>query len=244
MEKLINFCKEKYKILIPVMVVIVLLITIFFLYKEYNYENSKQKEEVNVYQYYGGIKTEYTAVVTYNLKDAIVGLDAKDKKIEYDSKPVYYMDSKKVLFPNEMTAVFPLKDSGQYRLYKYATYYKEDELHYIKNNVDLDNVSHFFLYDGKDMFFFPEEVVLNINGKEYKKLGEMSYVTVVGGLTLIYYDTTTETSEVIELDNDVVTVTNDIINLNINERNYLSFGKKILLFRPNNLNPLSKMIDK
>ena len=94
------------------------------------------------------------------------------------------------------------------------------------------------------MLFFPEEVTLNINNKEYKKLGAMSYVTVVGGLTLIYYDTDTDSSEVIELDNDIVTVTNDIINVNINERKYLSFGKEILLFRPNNLNPLSKMIDK
>lgn len=244
MEKIISFCKEKYKILIPVMVGIVLLITLFFLYKEYNYENTKKKEEISVYQYFGGIKTEYTAVVTYNLKDAIVGLNSKNKKIEYDSKPVYYMEEDKVLFPNEMTVVFPLYDGGQYRLYKYATYYVDEELHYIKNNVDVDNVSNFFLYDGKDMFFFPEEVTLNINNKEYIKLGAKSYVSVVGGLTLIYYDTSTEKSEVIELDKDVVTVTNDIINLNINERYYLSFGKKILLFSPNNLNPLSKMIDK
>lgn len=244
MEKIINFCKEKYKLLIPAMVGVVLLITLFFLYQEYNYENTKKKEEINVYQYFGGLKTEYTAIVTYNLKDSIVGLESKDKKIEYDSKPVYYKDSNKILFPNEMTVVFPLRDGGQYKLYKYATYYKEEDLHYIKNNVDVDNVSHFFLYDGKDMFFFPEEVTLNINNKEYKKLGAMSYVTVVGGLTLIYYDTDTDSSEVIELDNDIVTVTNDIINVNINERKYLSFGKEILLFRPNNLNPLSKMIDK
>ena len=229
MEKIINFCKEKYKLLIPAMVGVVLLITLFFLYQEYNYENTKKKEEINVYQYFGGLKTEYTAIVTYNLKDSIVGLESKDKKIEYDSKPVYYKDSNKILFPNEMTVVFPLRDSGQYKLYKYATYYKEEDLHYIKNNVDVDNFSHFFLYDGKDMLFFPEEVTLNINNKEYN---------------FIYYDTNTDSSEVIELDNDIVTVTNDIINVNINERKYLSFGKEILLFRPNNLNPLSKMIDK
>ena len=244
MEKIINFCKEKYKILIPVMVGVVLLITLFFLYKEYNYENTRKKVEIGVYQYFGGIKTEYTAIVTYNLKDAIVGLRSKDRKVEYDSKPVYYREEDKVLFPSEMTVVFPLYDGGQYKSYKYATYYKEDGLHYIKNNVDIVNVSNFFLYDGKDLFFFPEETVLNINGKEYKKLGAKSYVSVVGGVTLIYYDTTSDKSEVIELDKDVVTVTNDILNVNITDKDYISFGREVILFTPNYLNPVSKMIDK
>lgn len=244
MKKIIDFCKDKYKILIPVMVLIVLLTTVFFLYKEYRYENTKNKKEFSVYQYFGGVKTEYTAIVTYNLKDIIVGIESKEKKIEYDSKPVYYAEEDMVLFPSEMTAVFPLKNGMQYKLYKYATYYKENDLHYIKNTTDVSNQSHFFLYDGKDLFFFPDEVTLNINDKEYKKLGSMSYVTVVGGATLIYYDTATDSSEVIELDKDTVTVSSKNINVNITEKYCLSFGNKVLLFSPNNLNPISKVIDK
>jgi len=244
MKKIINFCQENYKILIPVMVGIVLLVTVFFLYREYKYDNTRNKKEFSVYQYFGGMKSEYTAIVTYNLKEAIVDLKAKDKKIEYDSIPVYYKDNENVLFPNEMTIVFPLRDGSQYRLYKYATYYKEDNLHYIKNNIDTGEYNYFFLYDGKDVFFFPEETTLKINNKEYKKLGERSYVTVVGGATLIYYDTATDTSEVIELDGDTVTVVNDNMDVNVSERYFLSFGKKILLFSPDNLNPVFKTIDK
>ena len=244
MKKIINFCQENYKILIPVMVGIVLLVTVFFLYREYKYDNTRNKKEFSVYQYFGGMKSEYTAIVTYNLKEAIVDLKAKDKKIEYDSIPVYYKDNENVLFPNEMTIVFPLRDGSQYRLYKYATYYKEDNLHYIKNNIDTGEYNYFFLYDGKDVFFFPEETTLKINNKEYKKLGERSYVTVVGGATLIYYDTATDTSEVIELDGDTVTVVNDNMDVNVSERYFLSFGKKILLFNPDNLNPVFKTIDK
>ena len=244
MKKIINFCQENYKILIPVMVGIVLLVTVFFLYREYKYDNTRNKKEFSVYQYFGGMKSEYTAIVTYNLKEAIVDLKAKDKKIEYDSIPVYYKDNENVLFPNEMTIVFPLRDGSQYRLYKYATYYKEDNLHYIKNNINTGEYNYFFLYDGKDVFFFPEETTLKINNKEYKKLGERSYVTVVGGATLIYYDTATDTSEVIELDGDTVTVVNDNMDVNVSERYFLSFGKKILLFSPDNLNPVFKTIDK
>lgn len=243
MKKIINFCKEKYKVLIPVMVAIVLLVTMFFLYREYKYDNTRNKKEINVFQYFGGMKTEYTAIVTYNLKNSIVDLKSKDKKIEYDSIPVYFNDEDKVIFPQEMTIVFPLRDGSQFKLYKYATYYKEDNLHYIKNNIDTGNYNYFFLYDGKDVFFFPEEVTLKIDGKDYKQLGAKSYVTVVGGLTLIYYDTSMDTSEVIELNGDTVTVVNDNLDVNVSERYFTSFGKKILLFTPDNLNPVFKTID-
>lgn len=243
MRKIIDFCKEKYKILIPIMVAIVLLVTIFFLYREYKYDNTRKKDEIEVFQYFGGMKNEYTAIITYNLKDSVVNLESKNKKIEYDSIPVYFKDEDKVLFPHEMTIVFPLREGSQFKLYKYAIYYKDDNLHYIKNNTDLGNYNYFFLYDGKDVFFFPDEVTLRIDGKDYKQLGEKSYVSVVGGLTLIYYDTATDSSEVIELDGRMVTVVNDNMDVNISERYCMSFGKKVLLFTPDNLKPVFKTID-
>lgn len=244
MKNIVNFCKEKYKILIPIMVAIVLFVTIFFLYREYKYDNTRNKEEVAVFQYFGGMKIDYTAIITYNLKNSIVGLEAKNKKIGYNTLPVYYNDLEKVIFPQEMNIVFPLREGSQFKLYKYATYYNDDNIHYIKNNTDLGIYDYFFLYDGKDVFFFPDEVTLKINDREHKKLGSMSYVSVVGGLTLIYYDTASETSEVIELDGDVVTVESEHVNVNISERYCLSFGKKVLLMSPNNLNPVFKTIDK
>lgn len=244
MKKIIDFCKDKYKLLIPIMVGIVLLITIFFFYREYEYDNTRDKQEISVFQYYGGIKTEYTAIVTYNLKGSIVDLEAKDKKIEYDSMPVYYHDMSKVIFPREMNIVFPLREGSQFKLYQYATYYYENPLHYIKNNTDISYYDFFFLYDGNDLFFFPEETTLKINDKEYKELGAMSYVSVVGGMTLIYYDTATDTSEVIELDGDIVSVTGNHIDVNISERYCMAFDDKVLLMSPNNLSPVFKTIDK
>ena len=72
----------------------------------------------------------------------------------------------------------------------------------------------------------------------------MSYVRVVGGLTLIYYDTETETSEVMELDGKNVSVTNDVIKLNVTDKYFYYFSNKVLLMKPNNLNPVFKTIDK
>ena len=62
-------------------------------------------------------------------------------------------------------------------------------------------------------------------------------------LTLIYYDKTTDSSEVIELNGRMVTVSNDNIDVNINEKYFISFGKKVLLFTPDNLKPVFKTID-
>ena len=42
-------------------------------------------------------------------------------------------DMKKVLFPSEMLAAFPLREGSQYKLYKYATYENIDSIHTIKN---------------------------------------------------------------------------------------------------------------
>jgi len=244
MKKFKDFCYKEYKILIPVMVVILLLVVMIFFYKEYQYDNYRNKVDERVYQYFGGFKNEYIAQVTYNLKDAIVDVKPKDAKIEYDGTPIYYSDEEKMLFPREMTIVFPLREGSQYKLYKYATYYKEELLHFIKNNVDVGEYSVFFLYDGEGVFFFPYEVDLKVNNKVVTTLSAMSSVTVDGGSSLIYYDYETDTGEVIELSNDTVTVSSENINVNLTEKYVVSFGREILLFGPNNLQPVFKTIDK
>lgn len=240
MKKIIEFCRQKYKVLIPVMVVIVLLVTVYFLYKEYKYDNYRNKQEVSVFQYFGGIKNEYTAIVIYNLKDTIVMVSAKNKKIEYDATPIYYQDEDKIIFPDEMSIVFPLREGSQYKLYKYSEYSKNDNLHMIKTDTDNSEYSYFFLYDGRGLYFFPDEVTLKIGDKEYKKLSGMSYVKVIGGYTMEYYDYANDMAEVLEIDGKNISVVSENINVNLSERYCLSFGKKVLLVSPYNLNGLVK----
>ena len=97
MKDIVKFLRDKYKILIPVMVGVVLLITMFFLYREYQYDNKRNKNNESVFQYFAGIRTDYTAEITYNLRDAIVDLRAVDAKIEYDSTPIYYSNLEKTV---------------------------------------------------------------------------------------------------------------------------------------------------
>ena len=79
MKNIVSFVKKKYRILIPVMVFVVLSVTIFFLYREYQYDNTRNKKEYSVFQYFSGVRVDYTAIVTYNLRDYIVSIEAKDK---------------------------------------------------------------------------------------------------------------------------------------------------------------------
>lgn len=243
MKKVIDFCKDKYKLLIPIMVVFVLGISLIFLYNEYRFDNYRNKKEIKVFQSFSSVKTDYTAIVTYNLRDAIVDIKPKDAKIEYDSTPIYYSEEDKVIFPSEMSIVFPLRDGGQFKLYKYSTYYMEDDLHYIKNNVDTGNYSVFFLYNGKNTFFFPYEVDLKVGNKVVEKLSKMSFVTISDS-AITYYDYEDDKGKIIETDNKEVTVTSENINVNLSGRFLTSFGRDVLLFSPKNLNPVFKSIDK
>lgn len=238
MKKVIEFLKKRYKILIPIMVVFVLLIAVFFLYREYRYDNYRNREEVDVYQYFGGIKNNYTAIISYNLKKLIVDIKAKNKKVEYDATPIYYNNEDKIIFPSEMSIIFPLRDGNQYRLYKYARYQKIDDEYEITNGRESGIFNHFFLFDGRGLYFFSDEVKIMIDDKEIVTLSPNSYVEVVGGYTLTYYDKENDKSEMIEIEGKKVQAINDILDLSINERYFNLFGKKILLVPSENLKEL------
>ncbi len=238
MKKIIDFCKQKYKVLIPIMVVFVLLLAIYFLYREYRYDTYRNRKEYAVYQYFGGKKMEYTAIVTYNLKKVIIGIEGKDKKINYDSTPVYYKDEDRILFPEEMSIILPLKSGESHRLYKYATYGIKDEIHKITNGSLDIACSHFFLFDGTGLYFFSDKVTLSIEGMDDIALGKESYIENVGGYALTYYDKENDKSEVVDIYGKKVTVSNDDVTIDVIKKEFKVFGKTVSLGQPYNLNPL------
>ena len=238
MNKVIDFIKKKYKILIPVMVVFVLLITVFYLYKEYKYDNYRNKVEYKVFQCFGNTKKEYTAIVTYNLKDVIVGIEDKNKRVEHSSIPVYFMDEDKILFSEEMSIVFPQESGSQYKLYKYTTYEKKDDIYRIVSGRNNGIYNHFFLFDNKGLYFFSDPVTLRINNQDYVTLGANSYAEVYGGYTLTYYDTENDKVETIEIDGKKVTAVNNYLNLSLSDRYFYIFDEKTLLIPSYNLNGL------
>lgn len=239
MGKILNFVKSRYKILIPIMVVFVLLIAVYFFYREYKYDNYRNKQEKMVYQHFNGVLVEYKAQIVYNLKDIIVDVNPIDRKIELEKTPLYLKGKDEIIFPQDMNIAFPLKDGSQYRLYKYATYVYDNESHKLSNNGKKDTYSYFFLYNGDDLFFFPDEISLKMDGKEYVKLGKMSFVKIVGGNTLEYYDKENDKAEFLEIAGKTITASNDNMDVNLSEKYISSYGHKILLFSPQNLKGLS-----
>lgn len=239
MGKVIDFFKRKYKIFIPVMVVLVLLVTLYFLYREEIFDNFRNKKEVSVVQYFGGIKNEYTAIFTYNLKDILVDIKGKDKKVEYDSTPLYIKDSNEIVFPEAMSMIFPLREGSQFKVFKYSLYEWDSDTLYLTSNGVKKDYSHFFLFDGKKLFFFPDEISIYVDGKEFKKLSKNSYVKIVGGYTMEYYDKDTDTGDVSEIQGKVITVKNSQYEVNLTERYVMSFGKRVLLVNPQVLNSLN-----
>lgn len=240
MNNIFDRLKRDYKIIIPIVAIVVLLIAIFYFYREYKYNNYKHKEEEKVYQYFAGIRTDYDLVMSLNLKNSIVDIKPKDKTIVYDSTPIYYKNSDKVLFPYEMNVVFPLKEAAQYKTYKYSIYEYENEFHYLTNGNKRKDYLRFFMYDGTGLYFFPYESTLKVDGMNDIELGSMSYVKIVGD-TLIYYDKGKDTSLVIELDKEKVSVSNDDYFVNIREKYFVRLDSKVLLFQPDHLKSIDEM---
>ena len=238
MKKIIDFFKRKYKILIPIMVVLVLLLAVYFLYREYRYDNYRNKKEVMVYQYFGGRKKEYTAVVTYNLKNVIVDVTGKDKKINYDATPIYYQKEDKILFPQEMSIILPLKSGASYRLFKYSTYGLSDGVHKITSGMESGIYNCFFLFDGSGLYFFSDEVTIKIDDMDDIKLSANSYLEVVGGYTLTYYDRENDKSEIIDIEGKQVIASNENVIVNVTDKSFNVFGNRVLLGQPYNLKPL------
>lgn len=238
MKKIITFLKQKYKILIPIMVIFVLLIAMYFLYREYKYDNYRNKQEVGVFQYFGNSKIEYNAIITYNLKKVIVDITTAKNEINYDATPIYYQEEDKIIFPKEMIIAFPLRGGSQYKLYDYSVYERKNDESYITTGYDTSKYEHFFLTDSNGIYFFPESVNLNINGKKHATLGKMSFVKIVGGNTMTYYDKENDKGEFLEVTGKKITVSSENINVNLSEDYFMSLSSKILLAEPSYLNSI------
>ena len=71
----------------------------------------------------------------------------------------------------------------------------------------------------------------------------MSYISLVGGYTLTYYDYESDTSEILEIEGKNVSVSSEFINVSLTERYFTSFNNRVLLSRPYNLKTLYKNND-
>ena len=209
-----EFIKNKYNILIPVFLLVVLLIAILLYSKEYKSNRYAYVSEVEVYQYFSGIKMEYVANISRNKKDVILEYENKDSAVSLDSTPVYIKDKENVVFPKEMSIVFPLKDE-QYQVNALSEIYKENGLYYLNIRNLNESYDHVFFYDGGNLYFFVENVILVVGNKNIE-LSPLSYVNASYGNFVEYYDYQNDVYGMIDIsDRDEVNVKNEFMTINV-----------------------------
>lgn len=235
-----EFIKNKQNILIPVFLLIVLLIAIILYANEYKTNRYANVEEVDVYQYLSGIKVEYTAIISRNKKNVILDYENKDYVVSLDSTPVYIKDTNNVVFPKEMSIVFPLNDM-QYQVNALSEIYMENDLYFLNIRNLNKNFEHVFYYDGKNTYFFVDNVTLTVGDRKIE-LSPLSYVNASYMNYVEYYDRENDVSEVIEVTNEKVLVSNDYMSIEVaNDKVVYQDGFSLLT---NDFSVLTKITEK
>jgi len=218
------FNKNNIKIIIPIIVLIVLLIIVFIYLKEYKSNQYRNKQDNSFYQYFAGAKVEYDATISFNKDNEIKAFVPKEYEINYDSIPIYYQEEEKVIFPSEMNIIFPLKNT-QHKTKEFSYIEKVNNINYLTFEDYRNNVDHYILFDGNNLYFFSDSVNLTINNEEIT-LSPMSYI-IVKSNQLSYYNYETDEYKIIDTTEQII-VTNEYLNLNASN-DYLADGDSNLL---------------
>lgn len=212
------FTDKNMKVIIPIITLIVLLIVVFIYWSVYKYNNYRNKQNINFYQYFAGSKIEYESTVSFNKKKVIKAYVPKTYTVNFDSTPAYAtgIDDDIVVFPSNMSIVFPIKSGQQFKTPEFSYIKKINDLQYLTFEDYHKNIDHYFLYDGKDLYFFSDEVTFTANGKEIK-LSPLSYLIATNG-DVRYYDYETDTFDYIST-NEIITVSNKYYTVNVTNDN-------------------------
>ncbi len=218
MEKVKKFLMDNYKLMIPILFMLVLFIAFLIYYQVSIHSNYHVDTEVNVYQYFSDRKYEYSAMISKNRKDVIIDYKPIDVKINLDSTPIYYNSKKDdiVVFAKDMSVVMPTMSCAEYLApgYSYITF--KNNIYTMTTNKYNGKLNHYFLYDGGDLYFFIEKVILKINNEEIE-LSPYSYVIANYGGYLSYYDRGTDTYKTLTIGNHDIVVSNEYYKILIDK---------------------------
>ena len=214
MEKVKNFFKENYKLMIPIVLMIVLFLAFIVYYKISISNIFTEDNEDKFYQYFYDKKYEYTGVVTTNKRNEVVGFKTSDYDINFDSTPIYYQKKDKVILPKDMSVVMPTLSCAEYLSMGYSTITFKNSVYNLVTNKYNNKLNHYFLYDGKDLYFFIENIKLKYNSEEVT-LSAFSYVIVKPNKYVAYYDKKNDIYKTIDLTSEEVIVSNDYYTVDL-----------------------------
>ena len=148
-----------------------------------------------------------------HMNNNITKITFGDDVVHLNSTPLYYKGDERVLFPESMSVLKP-KEGKQYRINYYSMVYKDlDSYSVIKGKKNI-LLSDCVIYDGKDIYFFIEDVVVSF-GENQVPLGALSYIVVdTLNHTVEVYPYGEEEGVVYDNINDEVIIENDSYRLN------------------------------
>ena len=169
--------------IIKICLFVAIIFFIIVLYKIFDKtvlsEESYNLSGENYYQYFFGLKQEYSGNMDLVKENDTYKLILEDKSVVYlDSTPMYYTDVLgKALFTQDMELV--TVDNGMYKLKKFTNIIEEDNNIYSKrfNKKQQKALINSFIYDGQDLYFFLEETKVQVGEEEYV-LPPLSYAIV------------------------------------------------------------------
>lgn len=220
--------KDNYKLIIPITLMIVIFTAFLIYYKVMISNNYTKDETVKVFQYFYEKKYEYDLTLSKNRKDVIVDLKPQDININYDSTPIYYPKKDTVILPEDMSVVMPTLSCAEYlaKGYSYITYKKGT--YTLTTDKYNKKLNHYFLYDGKDLYFFIEPVTLTVNNEKIE-LSPFSYVIAKYNNSITYYDKKTDVFKIIETTEDTSLIENKYYSINISKDSLNYQGTNLLL---------------
>lgn len=190
------FIKEHYKLIIPISLMVVLFVAFLIYYKVMISDQYHKDSKESVYQYFFNRKYEYQAIVSKNRKDVVVDFKPQDIKINLDSTPIYYQNKNEVILPKNMSVVMPTLNCAEYLSKGYSYITLSDGIYRLTTERYYNQLNHYFLYDGADLYFFIENVTLVVNHEEIH-LSPFSYVIAKYGNDVSYYDKKSDTFKTI-----------------------------------------------
>ena len=227
-KKIKDYVIDNYKLLIPIGFMAVLFIAFLVYYKASVSSTYRTTKEEEVFQYFYGRRYDYKANVSKNRRDVIVDFEPINVKVNLDSSPIYLKDGKTVILPKDMSVVMPTMSCAEYLALGYSYIKYQKGLYMLTTNRYHNSLNHYFFFDGKDTYFFIENVTLVVNNEKIN-LTPYSYIIVQYNNYLSYYDVKSDTFKTIEINNSEVVVENEYYKILV-DRDIIDYqGHNVIL---------------
>lgn len=240
-KKKIKLKKNMKVLIISILALIAIIIAAFITYDRYEELNEYKVENYELYQYFAGIKFEYTGEIKLKRNGEITELKYKDIVIEVDSTPIYFKEiDNQVLLPKNMALYMPRKENSAYRLPYFSRISVEKGAQFTSAYWQTAEKEIFleesFLYDGGNLYVLLYETDIEIDGKKIT-LSPLSYISVSYQGEIYYYDKAKDKYVTIDKHkNDVIaTLGTYQINLSTDMILYANNNNKLLIKNSGNL---------